>query len=585
MSLLTNLLASILLIWVYQCHSYHILITATTMSFGNWNQLLHISQELLSRVDTDGNPTNFITFVIDQDHDRYLKTITNQPYNTSSYQIVYTPSIAKINMIKMRDESFRHRMNRFVQSIAGNWFITTPILTSYLSYSEHPKTQHVSSTEMEEILNQNLTHKHNNISSLKFKPVNVCLAGPLHIFAPHLCTAFNIPSIVKHESAVIPMSASYSFWDTYLYYNDIFRFQSYPDLINGTIFKSYSQRLLNVFKQIIGKYVQKLIGRFIIKPKMNELNEKLKTLNKSVDIERYNDGMMAVWSNVALIHSLGPPFSTVFYQRPRIKAYGFLVYPNDNISDLELLEWINRESTHILYISMGSVHLLPENAIQHIYNLTVKHSKDNKYRVLWALRQSIYENVSNKELEREHFKISGWVPQFEVMQHEKIKVFLTHAGGNGIVEGLYSKTPMILYPLKGDQPFNAKRTAELECGVVVNDRETMSDLRTHIETLLIDPMESLRFKKNIENVHNMLLQNGGVKEAADFVEGVGEYGIGHLLCTLGHIYPCEERVIPWYQQTMIDVYVVVILWMMLMVFMLRACCKCTQTQPNKHKTE
>jgi len=573
------LLASILL---QQCAGHHILVTGTTESYGLWNQLLHVSKELLSRTDSNGNPTNFITFMITQDRDSWLDTIREQNYNTSSYQIIFVPSEPKLDALKIRDAPFFEKVTEFANNIVSASFNVAPILKSYLTYSHSDFIHDLSLSQLNVEMNQNLTHKHNDVSSIKFDPVDVCLSNLFGTFPIYLCNAFNIPTIIRNEAFVIPVVESYNFWDTWLYYNNIFVMNSYPDLINGTIFTSYSQRLVNVLQQTASKFAQKLIGTFLIRPKIDELNEELKIINKSVDTKIYSDGIFGVWSNSAIIHSLGPPFATIFYQRPRIKGYSFLLYPPKPLpSESELSEWINNYDTPILYISMGSVHLLPDNTLENIYNHLINHSIKKKYRVLWALRQNIYENITNDKLEKEHFKIKKWIPQLQVLQHPKVKIFFTHSGGNGIVEGLYSKTPMIVYPRAGDQFFNAKRTVELECGLMINDRNKMSDLTIHIETLLTEA----NYKKNVEKTHKMLLQNGGIKEAADFIEQTSEFGIQHLLCTLGHKYPCNERIVHWYQQTMLDIYLIVTLLMVTAVYLIKRCC-CRKGQDSmKQKTE
>ena len=113
---------------------------------------------------------------------------------------------------------------------------------------------------------------------------------------------------------------------------------------------------------------------------------------------------------------------------------------------------------------------------------------------------------------------------------------------------------MILYPIGGDQYFNAIRTQQLECGLIIKDRENMNDLIQNINILLINKKSSNYYQNNIKQIHKMLKAYGGVSKATDFIEYAAEFGIQHLLCTLGHKYKCDESKIPWYQQTIIDGY-------------------------------
>merc|ERR1712228_349249 len=90
----------------------------------------------------------------------------------------------------------------------------------------------------------------------------------------------------------------------------------------------------------------------------------------------------------------------------------------------------------ILLISMGSVHSLPPKIIRKMYEILNVHSLQNRYRVLWALRQPVFENASNEDLQSEHFRILPYLPQLELLQHSAIRLFLTHCGEGGIAESI-----------------------------------------------------------------------------------------------------------------------------------------------------
>merc|ERR1712130_476216 len=116
------------------------------------------------------------------------------------------------------------------------------------------------------------------------------------------------------------------------------------------------------------------------------------------------------------------------------------------------------------------------------------------------------------------------VPQFEVLQHFKVRLFLTHCGEGSVMESIYSKTLMALYPIAATQHFNGKRAEELGIGLLVKDREKMTDLTSIINTLLLDKMSSWRYQEKLNKIHKMLSFHGGVSEAVDFMEYSAKFG-------------------------------------------------------------
>ena len=53
-------------------------------------------------------------------------------------------------------------------------------------------------------------------------------------------------------------------------------------------------------------------------------------------------------------------------------------------------------------------------------------------------------------------KLLPWLPQNDILGHPKTRLFIGHAGLNGMMESTYHGVPMICSPFFGDQFFNAK---------------------------------------------------------------------------------------------------------------------------------
>ena len=56
----------------------------------------------------------------------------------------------------------------------------------------------------------------------------------------------------------------------------------------------------------------------------------------------------------------------------------------------------------------------------------------------------------------DNVKVVPWMPQNDVLGHPKTRLFIGHAGLNGIFESIYHGVPMILSPFFGDQFDNAR---------------------------------------------------------------------------------------------------------------------------------
>ena len=64
-------------------------------------------------------------------------------------------------------------------------------------------------------------------------------------------------------------------------------------------------------------------------------------------------------------------------------------------------------------------------------------------------------------------RVERWVSQAELMPHTAVMV--GHAGAGSTLSALAAGVPMVLVPLFADQPFNARRVAELGAAIALND--------------------------------------------------------------------------------------------------------------------
>ena len=60
--------------------------------------------------------------------------------------------------------------------------------------------------------------------------------------------------------------------------------------------------------------------------------------------------------------------------------------------------------------------------------------------------------------------LKPFIPQKELMDHEKIVAFISHGGGNSVFESLYFGTPIIGLPIQVDQFAGVERVEQVGAG-------------------------------------------------------------------------------------------------------------------------
>jgi UDP:flavonoid glycosyltransferase YjiC (YdhE family) len=85
-----------------------------------------------------------------------------------------------------------------------------------------------------------------------------------------------------------------------------------------------------------------------------------------------------------------------------------------------------------------------------------------------------------------HVLVLPAVPMLELMPH--LDAVLCHGGLNTVTESLAHAVPLVIAPIRHDQPVNGVQVAAAGCGVQVDfDRATPDDLRTALTAVLDDP--------------------------------------------------------------------------------------------------
>ncbi|KAI6172609.1 Glucuronosyltransferase [Aphelenchoides besseyi] len=103
-----------------------------------------------------------------------------------------------------------------------------------------------------------------------------------------------------------------------------------------------------------------------------------------------------------------------------------------------------------------------------------------------------------------HVRLVPWMPQKDLLNDSRVKMFISHVGLNSYLEAVHASVPVVAVPLFADQPTNAAAIVEKELGVVVQpkqlNRQTLSDaIREVLQNNKLIQTEHARDVKKTEN--------------------------------------------------------------------------------------
>ncbi|MDQ0496606.1 macrolide family glycosyltransferase [Paenibacillus brasilensis] len=156
----------------------------------------------------------------------------------------------------------------------------------------------------------------------------------------------------------------------------------------------------------------------------------------------------------------------------------------------------------VLYISMGTMF----DHIEDFFNTCIEAFSDFEGIVVIAAGEKADFTKINPA--PEHFIISPYVPQLEVLRHSD--VFITHGGMNSVNEGIHFNVPLVVLPQDKDQPMVAQRLTELQAGYrITKDHISVQSLRDGVREVV----SNAAYKEGVQKIKESFQQAGGTEEA------------------------------------------------------------------------
>ncbi|KAL0315551.1 UNVERIFIED_CONTAM: UDP-glycosyltransferase 73C4 [Sesamum radiatum] len=124
------------------------------------------------------------------------------------------------------------------------------------------------------------------------------------------------------------------------------------------------------------------------------------------------------------------------------------------------LKWLDsKEPGSVIYVCLGSQSC---PATLQLIELALALEASNR-PFIWVLRNAseesqkwILEEKFEERIKDRGLLIRSWAPQVLILSHPSIGAFLTHCGGNSMVEGMTAGVPMLTWPVFSDTFRNEK---------------------------------------------------------------------------------------------------------------------------------
>ncbi|KAK0593332.1 hypothetical protein LWI29_034848 [Acer saccharum] len=140
-----------------------------------------------------------------------------------------------------------------------------------------------------------------------------------------------------------------------------------------------------------------------------------------------------------------------------------LISPPPEVPDTSsCLPWLDRQKpASVAYLGFGSVSRLSPNEIVAVAEAL----EASKVPFIWSLKKNLQAHLPKTKL---NGIVVEWVPQFDILAHNAVGVFINHGGWSSLMESMGCGVPMIIRPFFGDQRLNARMVQdEWEIGVSV----------------------------------------------------------------------------------------------------------------------
>ena len=202
---------------------------------------------------------------------------------------------------------------------------------------------------------------------------------------------------------------------------------------------------------------------------------------------------------------------------PNVKRVGHLQTLTPKPLPSEFQAFVENADNGVIIVAFGSILISTPN---YVIDKLLAAFQQTKYKFI--IQGSVqHGNQSDK------FMVRKWLPQYDLLSHQKTKLFITHCGSNGLQEALIAGVPIIGFPVFGDQITYAGKIVRKGFGLKLDLKSfSVQELVSAIEEVTTDPS----YKAKVEKASAILKSERvpPIEEAAFWINHVLTFGGEHL---------------------------------------------------------
>ncbi|XP_075159077.1 UDP-glucuronosyltransferase 2A1-like [Haematobia irritans] len=184
----------------------------------------------------------------------------------------------------------------------------------------------------------------------------------------------------------------------------------------------------------------------------------------------------------------------------------------------DLEEFMESAPAGVIFFSMGSSVKAANMPGEFRHLLVEVFSRLPQYHVLWkwdangqstanatkkiGTRPWTMGTYQNMTVVTKNVRLSGWLPQQDILGHRKLKAFVTHGGLLSMYEAIYHAVPMVMLPVFCDHDVNAAK-AESDGYAIRLPLETITADKLHQAIILI--LNNGQYKRNVKKKSQLML--------------------------------------------------------------------------------
>ncbi|CAG5031179.1 unnamed protein product [Parnassius apollo] len=264
--------------------------------------------------------------------------------------------------------------------------------------------------------------------------IEACVSGTLglsHVFKAPVIQVSSLGALMlNHQAMGIPMHP-------FLYPASI-RTRIY----NLTVSEKFSELLGIAFSMYMADYTE------------NEYNQLLRE-NFGIDVPT----IATLTNNIDMLFlNTNPIWSGSYPVPPNVVFIGGI--HQNKIKELpkDLKSHLDSSKNGVIYVSFGS-NVKMDMFSPKIIKILVTVFSELPYDILWKWDQDKPPRLP------ENVKIAKWFPQADLLQHPKIKLFVTQGGLQSTDEAITAGVPLIGFPILADQAYNAEKYEHFNIGM------------------------------------------------------------------------------------------------------------------------